>query len=76
MDGSKSRFKDCLQQSKREKHGMYAPSALILERPTFIYIISFFYVGPPKESIFLTTFYDLYFSHQFLHMLQITILFS
>ena len=25
----------------------------------------FFYVGPPKESIFLTTFYGLYFSHQY-----------
>jgi hypothetical protein len=34
----------------------------------------FFYVGPPKESIFLTTFYGLYFSHE-LHMLQITILY-
>jgi hypothetical protein len=36
--------------------------------------IVFFYVGPLKESIFLTTFYGLNFSHQ-LHMLQITILF-
>ena len=26
---------------------------------------AFFYVGPPKESIFLTTNYGLYFSHQY-----------
>jgi hypothetical protein len=36
--------------------------------------LNFFLFGPPKESIFLTTFYGLYFSPQ-LHMLQITILF-
>ena len=35
----------------------------------------FFYVGPPKEDIFLTTFYGLYFSSM-LHMLQISILAS
>ena len=29
----------------------------------------FFYVGPPKEDIFLTTFYGLYFSH---HMVTFT----
>ena len=27
-----------------------------------IFLIYFFYVGPPKEDIFLTTFYSLYFS--------------
>ena len=32
----------------------------------------FFYVGPPKENIFLTTFYGLNFSSM-LHMLQISI---
>ena len=32
----------------------------------------FFKVGPPKESIFLTTFYCLYFSHQYT-TLQITL---
>ena len=31
--------------------------------------LDFFYVGPPKESIFLTTVYGLYFS---IHILQIT----
>ena len=25
---------------------------------------NFFYVGPPKEDIFLTTFYSLYFNQQ------------
>jgi threonine/homoserine/homoserine lactone efflux protein len=37
--------------------------------------ILFFNVGTPKESIFLTTFFGLYFSHQ-THILQITIHFS
>ena len=27
-----------------------------------------FYVGSPKEDIFLTTFYGLYFSHHFTHI--------
>ncbi len=45
-----------------------------LQGSFFIFFYFFFNVGPPKDSIFLTTFYGLYFSHQ-LHMLQITILF-
>ena len=28
----------------------------------------FFNVGPPKESIFLTTIYGLYFSHHYTHI--------
>jgi hypothetical protein len=39
------------------------------------YASIFFNVGTFKEGIFLTTFYGLYFSHHFLHMLQITILY-
>ena len=34
----------------------------------------FFYVGPPKDGIFLTTIYGLYFSHHLQITLQITIL--
>ena len=34
--------------------------------PRFVMdFFSFLNVGPPKESIFLTTFYGLYFSHQY-----------
>ena len=31
-----------------------------------------FFVGPPKDGIFLTTIYGLYFSHHFTFYLQIT----
>ena len=45
----------------------YQNGVLSLSRYNF-----FFNVGPPKEDIFLTTFYGLYFSSM-LHMLQIAI---
>ena len=32
---------------------------------TIDFFSSFFNVGPSKEDIFLTTFYDLYFSHHY-----------
>ena len=42
-------------------------SAMTLTSPTLASLRkkTFFYVGLPKESIFLTTFYGLYFSHQY-----------
>ena len=30
----------------------------------------FFYVGPPKETIFLTTIYGLYFSHHYVNVMK------
>jgi hypothetical protein len=53
------------------------PRYLYFVKEYLLKVVLFFFinVGPPKESIFLATFYGLYFSHQ-LHMLQITILFS
>ena len=38
-----------------------------------IHKVFFYNVDPPKENIFLTTIYSLYFSHQHAYVLQITI---
>ena len=43
------------------------------EKPLWAWnsIIIFYNVGPPKESIFLTTIYGLYFSHDYITELYI-----
>ena len=46
---------------------LWKKTHLLINQSSVSFFIIFLNVGPPKESIFLTTIYGLYFSHHYIH---------